>query len=268
MVDTKKYLIKPDSKVNLDDIETEDDGGLSRDRGEQAQDELAGRLDELQELLFAEGKHAVLVVLQAMDAGGKDSTIRSVFGGLNPQGCRVWNFKAPSKLELSHDYLWRVHNRAPGRGYIGVFNRSHYEDVIIVRVKNLVEEKRWKRRYAHINDFEKLLTDEGTVIRKFYLHISKDYQRKRFQRRLDRPDKHWKFNPADLKERARWSDYRRAYEAVLERCSTKDAPWYVIPAEKRWYRNLLISKIMVETLESLKMEYPKPDFDASTISID
>jgi len=229
---------------------------------------LPGQLDELQELMYAEGKHAVLVVLQAMDAGGKDSTIRSVFGRINPQGCRVWNFKAPSARELSHDYLWRVHHRAPGRGYIGVFNRSHYEDVLIVRVKNLVEEKRWKRRYEHINNLEKLLTDEGTVIRKFYLHISKDYQKKRFQRRLDRPDKHWKFNPADLKERAHWSDYRRAYEAVLERCSTEAAPWYVIPAEKRWYRNLLISTIMVETLESLKMEYPKPDFDASTISID
>jgi PPK2 family polyphosphate:nucleotide phosphotransferase len=229
---------------------------------------LSKRLYKLQEMLFTDGRHSLLVVLQAMDAAGKDSTIRSVFGPINPQGCRVVSFKAPSSLELHHDYLWRVHAQAPPKGYMTVFNRSHYEDVLIVRVKNLVHESVWSRRYDHINDFERLLSDEGTVIRKFFLHIGKDYQRERLQRRLDRPDKLWKFNPKDLDERARWPAYMQAYEACLSRCSTETAPWYVIPSEQRWYRDLLIAQALVQCLEDLNLRHPEPDFDPAAIRLD
>jgi PPK2 family polyphosphate:nucleotide phosphotransferase len=218
--------------------------------------------------MYAEAKHALLVVLQAMDAGGKDSTIRNVFGPINPQGCKVINFKAPNDVELKHDFLWRIHENTPRLGYLGVFNRSYYEDVLVVRVKNLVPEKRWKERYDHINHFEKMLTDEGTTVVKLFLHISKDYQKERLQRRLERPDKFWKFDPSDLAERRRWDDYRKAYEDALSRCSTGYAPWYVIPAERRWYRNLLIARVLVQTLESLKMQYPEPKFDPKTMVVE
>ena len=182
------------------------------------------------------------------------------------QGCRVVSFKAPSSLELSHDYVWRVHAQTPPKGYMTVFNRSHYEDVLIVRVKNLVGESVWDRRYDHINLFERLLSDEGTVIRKLFLHVSRDYQRERLQRRLDRPDRLWKFNPKDLEERTRWPDYMQAYEDCLSRCSTETAPWYVIPAEQRWYRNLLIAQALVKSLEALNLRHPEPDFDPATIA--
>ncbi len=268
MIDTDQYRVRPGARVELSNFDPADSGGLKRSDVRKEIGTLGKRLDQLQELMYAEGKHSVLVVLQAMDAGGKDSTIRSVFGVLNPQGCRVANFRAPSTLELSHDYLWRIHQQVPPRGYIGVFNRSHYEDVLIVRVKDFVPPERWKRRYEHINAFEKLLADEGVTIRKFYLHISKDYQKKRLQRRLEKPDKHWKFNPEDLKERDRWDDYRYAFEDALSKCSTAYAPWYVIPAENRWYRNLLISRIMVDTLDSLNMRYPAIEFDPATIVIE
>jgi PPK2 family polyphosphate:nucleotide phosphotransferase len=267
MPEHEEYRVKPGSKVNLTDHETNADGGLSRDEGEAKFAKLTDRLSKLQELMYAQGKHALLVVLQAMDAGGKDSTIRNVFGPINPQGCRVINFKAPTPEELEHDFLWRVHANAPRAGYFAVFNRSHYEDVLIARVKNLVPESRWRRRYDHINAFEELLHDEGTTILKFFLHISKDYQKERLQRRLDKPDKLWKFDPGDLVERARWDDYQQAYAEALSRCSTKHAPWYVIPAETRWYRNLLIAKTIVDTLESLDMKFPEPGFDPSTITI-
>ncbi|QNN23111.1 polyphosphate kinase 2 family protein [Planctomycetales bacterium ZRK34] len=267
-IDTSIHRIKPDSKVDLNKIDTHVDGGLDKDKAKDEFRSLRKKLSDLQELLCAESKHAVLVVFQAMDAGGKDSTIRSVVGPINPQGCRVASFKAPSSNELKHDYLWRIHQHAPARGMIGVFNRSHYEEVGIVRVHNIVPEQRWKKRYDHINAFEKLLSDEGTHIVKFFLHISKDYQRERFQRRLDRPDKHWKFNPDDLSERRRWGDYMQAYSQMIERCSTKQAPWYVIPAERRWYRNLIVTKVLVDLLEGLDMKYPAPSFDASQITID
>lgn len=267
-IDTSIHRIKPDSKVDLNKIDTHVDGGLDKDKAKDEFRSLRKKLSDLQELLYAESKHAVLVVFQAMDAGGKDSTIRSVVGPINPQGCRVASFKAPSSNELKHDYLWRIHQHAPARGMIGVFNRSHYEEVGIVRVHNLVPEQRWQKRYDHINAFEKLLSDEGTHIVKFFLHISKDYQRERFQRRLDRPDKHWKFNPDDLSERRRWDDYMQAYSQMIERCSTKQAPWYVIPAERRWYRNLIVTKVLVDLLEGLDMKYPAPSFDASQIAID
>jgi PPK2 family polyphosphate:nucleotide phosphotransferase len=267
VIDTKVYRVAPGQKVKLSRLASDDRGGLKREDTAGMLAKLTGQMGALQERLYAESRQSLLVVIQAMDAGGKDSTIRHVFGPINPQGCQVTNFKAPSQLERGHDFLWRIHQHAPRRGHIAVFNRSHYEDVLIVRVKKLVEQRCWKRRYEHINAFEKLLADEGTRIVKFYLHISKDYQKQRLQRRLDRPDKHWKFNPADLDERRRWGAYRRAFEDVFERCSSKAAPWYIIPAEQRWYRDLLVAQVVVETLTAMKLRYPKPDFDPSTITI-
>jgi len=214
------------------------------------------RIAELQELMFAEGKHAMLIVLQAMDAGGKDGTIRHVMGGFNPQGCHVVGFGVPTKQELAHDFLWRIHPHTPPRGYVSIFNRSHYEDVLVVRVKELVPKKVWQARYDHINNFERLLADSGVTILKFYLHISKDEQKKRFERRLQRPDKHWKFDPADLKTRTRWDDYMRAFEDVFSKCNHPWAPWYIVPANRKWYRNLVVSTIIVEAMERMDMHYP------------
>jgi len=221
----------------------------------------------LQEKLYAEHKRAVLFVIQAMDTGGKDGTIRKVFGNLNPQGCRVWSFKAPNSLELDHDYLWRVHAQMPRKGEIGIFNRSQYEDVLIVRVHNLVPEHVWEKRYDQINAFEKMLSDEGTTIVKLYLHISRDEQKKRLEARLADPQKHWKFNIADIKERELWDDYTKAYEDVLSKTSTEWAPWYIIPANYKWYRNFVISRIALETLKHLDPHYPEPEGDLSEIVI-
>lgn len=262
-----KYQVRPDSKVRLSEYRTDDDGGLSKPDGEAEFQKLLDKLVKLQDLLYAQAKHALLVVFQAMDAGGKDSTIRHVLGPLNPQGCVATNFKAPVTEELEHDFLWRVHAHTPRLGYISVFNRSHYEDVLIARVKGLVPEKRWKSRYDHINAFEEMLHDEGTTVLKFFLHISKDYQKERLQRRLDNPDKWWKFDPNDLVERARWDEYQQAYEDALARCSTKHAPWYIIPAETRWYRDLLVADIIVTTLDDLGMKYPEPKFNPKDIVI-
>ncbi len=267
MIELEKYRVTPGSKVDLGSRLSKEDGGLDKSRGRKEFKRLSKRMAELQELLYVTHHRGLLVILQAMDAAGKDSTIKSVFGPINPQGCRVHSFKAPSKLELSHDYLWRIHQKVPEKGYIGVFNRSHYEDLLVVRVKNLVDESIWRRRFEHINNFEQQLADEGMLIVKFYLHISKEYQGQRLQRRLDRPDKLWKFNPNDIAERARWAEYRQAYEDCLSRCSTDAAPWYVIPAERRWYRNLLIAHVIVSLLEGLKMRYPEPDFDPATIEL-
>jgi len=266
-IDVKPFRVPAGLAVDLNDWSTRGKPELSKDQGEQMLGELTRRLDQLQEMLYAQGKHSLLVVLQAMDAGGKDSTIRRVFGPLNPQGVRVASFKAPSALELSHDYLWRIHAECPAKGMIRVFNRSHYEDVLIVRVKQLVEARRWKKRFGHINAFEQMLVDEGTTIVKFFLHISKDYQRKRFQRRLDRPDKHWKFNPADLKERDRWADYQHAYAEAISKTTQKHAPWYIIPAERKWYRCLAVAQVLVDTLETMDLKYPDPAFDPSDIRI-
>jgi PPK2 family polyphosphate:nucleotide phosphotransferase len=267
MKNLDKYRVAPGARVDLDSIPTDDDGGLDKDKGLELFAKETARLAELQELMYAEGKHALLVVLQAMDAAGKDSTLGAVFGPVNPQGCNVVSFKVPNELERRHDYLWRVHQQVPPRGHMTVFNRSHYEEVLVVRVKGLAPRPVWHKRYRHINDFEQMLHEEGTTIVKFYLHISKEYQRKRLQRRLDMPEKHWKFNPEDLTERQRWDDYMRAYEDALSKCSTEHAPWYVVPAETRWYRNLLVARVLVRTLESLDMHYPKPTFDAAKIVI-
>jgi PPK2 family polyphosphate:nucleotide phosphotransferase len=226
------------------------------------------RLTDLQDRLWAEGKHKVLVVLQGIDAAGKDGTLRHVMGAFNPQGCPVSAFKVPSAEELAHDYLWRVHRRAPGQGEIGVFNRSHYEDVLVVRVHEIVPQAAWSRRYDQINAFEKLLADEGTTIVKFFLYIDRDEQRERFQARLDDPTKRWKFRLGDLEERRLWDDYIAAYEDALSRCSTDQAPWYVIPSNKKWFRNLAVSDILADTLDDLDPRYPEPTEDLTGVVID
>jgi PPK2 family polyphosphate:nucleotide phosphotransferase len=216
-------------------------------------------LEHLQELLYAESKHKVLIVLQAMDTGGKDGTIRHVFEGVNPQGVKVAGFKVPTPKELAHDYLWRVHKHTPGSGEIVIFNRSHYEDVLVVRVHDLVPREVWSRRYEHIRAFEKLLADEGTTVLKFYLHIDLAEQKERLQERLDQPDKNWKFSIGDLKERARWDQYLAAYQQALQETSTEYAPWYIVPANRKWYRNLVISTIIINKLKSLDMSYPEAE---------
>ncbi len=229
---------------------------------------LTKRLGGLQELLYADGRHKLLVVLQATDTGGKDGTVRSVFRHVNPVGVRVAAFKKPSTVELAHDYLWRVHQQTPGTAELVIFNRSHYEDVLIVRVRELVPRSVWEQRYAQIAEFEKRLVEEGTTIVKFFLHISKDEQRRRLQARLDTPTKHWKFSSADLAERALWDDYVAAYDAALSRTSTEEAPWYVVPADRKWYRNLVVAKVLVDTLERLGMKYPGLDPDAAGVVIE
>lgn len=223
---------------------------------------------KLQEILFAEGKRALLIILQGMDTCGKDGTIRKVMGGINVQGCEVANFKSPTVDELSRDYLWRVHRSVPRKGMIGIFNRSHYEDVLVVRVHNLVPKSVWKKRYQQINDFERMLVENGTVILKFFLNISKDEQKERLESRINTPSKHWKVNEADFHERSYWDNYMQAYEVALEKCSTEWAPWYIIPANKKWYRDLVITERIVKTLEDLNMEFPKPNTDVSKLSIE
>jgi PPK2 family polyphosphate:nucleotide phosphotransferase len=266
--DTTPFRVKPGNAFHLRDRQTYVDGGLEKEDGKDAFAALSHRLVELQENLYAEQKRSLLVVMQAMDAGGKDSTLKAVFGPIDPAGCKVKSFKKPNDEELAHDYLWRVHHYAPKRGYIGVFNRSHYEDAVTVAVKSLAPKKIWSKRVGHINDFERMLADEGTTIVKFFLHISKDYQKERLQRRLDRPDKHWKFNVADLEERARWEDYQDRYSEVLGQTSQDEAPWYVVPAERRWFRNLLVTKVLVDKLEALDPQPPKAEFDPESIVIE
>jgi len=261
-------LVEPGTQVHL----AEYDPGYSGDYDSKAEARKAlkrntERLRGLQQVMWAEHKHALLIVLQAMDAGGKDGTIRHVMRGVNPQGCQVTGFKVPTKEELDHDYLWRVHKATPRRGHIGIFNRSHYEDVLVVRVHELVPPEVWQPRYEQINHFEKLLTDTGTTILKFFLHISREEQKERFEARLADPHKNWKFSLGDVKKREHWDEYMRAYEDALSRCSTPWAPWYIIPADRKWYRNLVISQIIVETLEKLDMHYPPPLPDAGKIAI-
>jgi PPK2 family polyphosphate:nucleotide phosphotransferase len=256
----ERCRVKPDSQIDLSQWDTNDTSAFDGDKREAREvlQTLNERLEELQELLYAEHKHKVLVVLQAMDAGGKDGTIRHVFEGVNPQGVKVASFKVPTREELDHDYLWRVHKQVPGKGQIVIFNRSHYEDVLVVRVHNLAPPEVWGRRYAHINHFERTLADEGTTILKFFLHIDLDEQKERLQARLDEPHKRWKFKLGDLGERKLWPEYMRAYEDVLSKTSTEWAPWYIVPANHRWYRNLVVATVLVEALEGLNMSYPQP----------
>ncbi|MGI8541366.1 MAG: polyphosphate kinase 2 family protein [Rubrobacteraceae bacterium] len=225
------------------------------------------RIQELQARQYAENKQGLLIVLQAMDTGGKDGTIKHVFSGVNPQGCRVSSFKAPNPEEANHDFLWRYHKSAPARGRIGIFNRSHYEDVLVVRVKNLVPEDVWRPRYGLINDFERALTLNGISVIKFYLHISKDEQKRRLESRLADPDKRWKFSKNDIKERAFWDDYQRAFEDAINNTSTEQAPWYVVPANKKWYRNLVVARTIADTLEAMDPEFPPAEAGLEKISI-
>ncbi|MGD8753534.1 MAG: polyphosphate kinase 2 family protein [Anaerolineales bacterium] len=265
-----QYRVKLGSNVDLSQWDPNDtslvDGG--KDAAKDALDELNDLLEDLQELLYAENRQRVLVVLQAMDSGGKDGTIRHVFEGVNPQGVKVANFKVPNEEELEHDYLWRVHKRTPRKGEIVIFNRSHYEDVLVVRVHNLVPSQVWGKRYEHINHFERMLVDEGMTILKFYLHIDLKEQKERFQARLDNPNKQWKFRLGDLEERKLWPEYMRAYEAVLSKTSTDWAPWYIVPANRKWYRNFVVASVLVETLKGLDMQYPQPEEDLSGVVIE
>ena len=265
-----RYRIEPGTEVDLS-LWDPADHALAPEGKQAARKEskrLNRRLAQLQQLLYAEGRHKILMVLQAMDTGGKDGAIRKVFSGVNPQGVRVTGFKKPTGLELAHDYLWRVHPHAPARGEIAVFNRSHYEDVLVVRVHDLVPPEVWSRRYEHINAFEKLLADEGTTILKFYLHISKEEQKLRLQARIDNPDKNWKFARGDLAERALWDRYAEAFEAVLSRTSTGHAPWYVVPADAKWHRDLVILEVLVDAMERLQMRYPDPEEGLQDIVIE
>jgi PPK2 family polyphosphate:nucleotide phosphotransferase len=255
-----RYRIKPGVKVKLKDFDPNDKGDWQgrKEEGKAEVLKLNQELSDLQELLYAGQKHRLLVVIQAMDTGGKDGTIRAVFEGVNPQGVRVANFKTPTTTELAHDYLWRVHAQTPVKGELVVFNRSHYEDVLVVRVHDLVPPAVWKKRYRQINEFERLLTEEGTTILKFYLNIDQDEQKDRLIERIEDPKKQWKFNPGDLEERKLWGQYMDAFEEMLEKTSTSQAPWYIIPANANWYRNLAVASILVKTLKGFKMKYPRP----------
>jgi len=258
-MDTDRYRVTPGTTPTLKRWDPADDGGLDKAEGTQLLERERLELERLQEMLYVDGRHKLLVVLQAIDAGGKDGTIRAVFDGVNPQGVTVRSFKRPTDEELAHDYLWRAHQHVPGSGMLTIFNRSHYEDVLVVRVHGLVPEERWAKRYGHINAFEQMLVDEGTTIRKFLLHISKDEQRIRQQERIDDPDKQWKFSKADLAEREHWDEYQAAFEAMIAKTSTPDAPWYVVPANRNWFRNLLVTTVLTETLRGLRLRYPPPE---------
>lgn len=252
------YRVTSKNKIHLDQVDPNDTSEFkgSKKEGLTKLADLNKKLDRLQEILYAQHKHRVLMVIQAMDTAGKDGTIRSVFDGVNPQGVRVASFKTPTAEELDHDYLWRIHKQTPGKGEIVIFNRSHYEDVLVVRVHNLAPQAVWSKRYRQINQFEKTLAEEGTTILKFFLHIDLEEQKQRLLDRINDPAKQWKFNPGDLDERKLWPAYMEAYEDVLNKTSTSWAPWYVIPANRNWYRNLMVSNILVNTLQKIKLGYP------------
>jgi PPK2 family polyphosphate:nucleotide phosphotransferase len=260
--------VKPGSKVRLKDFDAGETFGHDKAGAVDTAAELETRLTSLQERLWAEAKYPLLIVLQGIDAAGKDGTIRHVMDAFNPQGCSVVGFKVPTSLELAHDYLWRVHPNAPAKGTISIFNRSHYEDVLVVRVHGLVPEAVWRRRYRHINEWERMLTDEGTTILKFFLSIDRDEQKQRLEARRDDPTKAWKFTKADLGERSLWDAYVEAFEECLERTSTSYAPWYLIPANRKWFRNLAVSRIVAETLESLDPQYPPPETGSGDLVVE
>ncbi len=266
---TRKLVVSPGSKFKLASRDPDAAPGI-RNKAEAAGllEKNLARIDELQFNLFAENRRSLLIVLQAMDAGGKDGTIRSLASGFNPQGCHVTSFKVPSIEEADHDFLWRIWREVPGKGEVGIFNRSHYEDVLVVRVHNLVPEEVWSGRYEQINTFEQYLVDSGTTVLKFFLHISKDEQKERFIERIEDPRKGWKFSPRDLEERALWDDYQTAYEQALRRCSTEAAPWFVIPANRNWYRNAAVSQIVVEAMERMNPRVPKTVIDRKQFKID
>jgi len=256
---TKELKLKPGKKVELSKLNPDETLGWEKgSAAKKALEKVVRRLDDLQYLLYAENKHALLIVFQALDAGGKDGTIRHVMSGVNPQGCQVTSFKVPSPEEAAHDFLWRIHKAVPPHGKIGIFNRSHYEDVLVVRVHSLLPKEIWSERYDQINRFEEILVENNVSILKFFLHISKDEQKKRFMERIDDRNKRWKISESDFSERKFWDEYTQAYESALTKCGTKAAPWYAIPSNKKWFRNLAVSHIIVETLEELKMKFPPP----------
>jgi PPK2 family polyphosphate:nucleotide phosphotransferase len=260
-----RYCVKSDGRFKLGRIDPNDLGDLEnkKSEGKQRLAELTVQLDKLQEVLYAENKHKILIVIQAMDTAGKDGTIRAVFEGVNPQGVKVASFKTPTTTEQAHDYLWRVHQVVPAKGELVVFNRSHYEDVLIVAVHKWIDAAECKRRFTQIREFEQLLAEEGTTILKFFLHIDAETQRQRLIERIDDPTKQWKFNPGDLDERKLWLNYMKAYENAIKATSTEYAPWYVVPANRNWYRNLIVASVIVDKLKSLNMEYPQPTEDFS-----
>ncbi len=261
-----RHRIPPGHTLDLSEIDTAYTAAYEDKTSAHAEvDQYARRLAELQYLLYAEGRRGLLLCLQAMDTGGKDGTIRHVMGYMNPQGCRVQAFKVPTPEEESHDFLWRAHKAVPGRGEVVIFNRSHYEDVLVARVHGLVPEPIWSKRYEAINAFEKLLADNNTHVLKFFLHISKEEQLKRFKKRLKDPARHWKISESDYAERHYWNEYQKAYEDALSRCSTVHAPWFVIPADHKWYRNLAISQIIVNYMEDMGMRLPEPTVDIEDI---
>lgn len=271
--------VKPGTRLRLADIDPASTPGIDKaapDAGDKAERKLfaetalatsVARIADLQYLLWAENRRALLIVLQGMDTSGKDGVVRHVFSGVNPTGVRVTSFKKPSEIELDHDFLWRIHSATPAKGEIGVFNRSHYEDVLVVRVHGLVEEPVWRKRYDTINVFEQVLADGGTTILKFFLHISKDEQRERLRARLDDPAKNWKFQPSDIEERKRWDDYQAAYEDALSKCSTAAAPWFVVPSDRKWYQRWAIGEIIRETLEAMDPKTPKVTIEKSAFDL-
>jgi len=265
----KKYRVDPGSKIRLADLDASDtqfSDGKSESKKEIA--DTLEKLEPLQDLLYAAHDRKLLIILQGIDTSGKDGTIRSVFEGMDPIGIRIASFEVPTKEELDHDFLWRIHRQVPGKGEVTIFNRSHYEDVLVVRVRNLAPEEVWRPRYKQIVEFEKMLTETGTAVLKFYLHIDKEEQRERLQARIEDPAKIWKFRRGDLEDRLLWDEYQSAYEEMLSKTSTKFAPWYVIPSNHKWYRNVVISRIILETLQSFEMSYPAPEEGVENIIVE
>ena len=263
---SKEFMLKPGEKVNLSKHDADEDLHWQKDHQMKSSlKKTLEKIDHLQYVLYAEKKRAVLIVLQGMDTAGKDGTIRHVMSGVNPEGCKVTSFKVPAGLETEHDFLWRIHNAVPAYGEIGIFNRSHYEDVLVVRVHDLVPKEVWSKRYDQINDFESILHRNNVKILKFFLHISKEEQKARLRDRIDSPDKQWKISEADFKERKFWNHYQKAYEEALTKCNSDFAPWYIIPANKKWFRNLAVSHIVAETMELMDLKFPKPAVDAKKL---
>ncbi|RCS43525.1 polyphosphate kinase 2 family protein [Bremerella cremea] len=262
----ERFRVTPGSKVDLDKFDPSHKK-LHNERQEAEQEtiHLRERIRDLQYQMYAERKRSLLVVLQGRDAAGKDGTVRHVFRAMNPQGCRVVSFKVPSKEEAEHDFLWRCHKVTPGLGHITVFNRSHYEDVLVQRVHNIVPKEVWSKRYEQINNFEKMLHENGTHILKFYLHIDQEEQLERFKKRLDKPAKNWKISESDYSERPFWDEYTKAFEEALRRCSTEYAPWFIIPSNRKWFRNLVVARILVAAFESFQMQFPEPTVDLKEI---
>jgi PPK2 family polyphosphate:nucleotide phosphotransferase len=266
--DYPRYRVEPGARIRLAEVDPDQSERFKKKQ--QVTDELVAQRDRIRNLqarLYAESRQSLLIILQAMDTGGKDGTIRGVFEGVNPQGCQVWSFKAPTRQELEQDFLWRYHAKAPPRGMVTIFNRSHYEDVLIVRVKSIVPEDVWRHRYPMINEFEHLLTLNRTTVLKFFLHISRDEQKRRLESRLADPAKHWKFSSDDIRERAYWDEYMAAYEDAISNCSTAYAPWYVVPANKKWYRNLVIARTIADTLEAMAPQYPPAEAGLESVVV-